>query len=144
MIPKECGPWSCIDYDRGFKHSCSKCFPLKDEGVHVTNDVGTGYLMHSIYVTIIEHYLQYFPLENFLFIQFEDLLEKGDVYVLNEIARWLEIEELSEEEWGDLSNTNSNDYPPIDEDEEKYLTQFFREPNERLYELIGRDFGWRR
>lgn len=83
-------------------------------------------------------------MENFLFIRFEDLIEKGEIYVLNEIASWLEIEELGEEEWGDLNIYNNNDYPPMNEDEEQFLVDFFREPNERLYKLIGKDFGWRR
>ena len=48
------------------------------------------------------------------------MIEKGEIYVLNEIARWLEIEELGEEEWGDLNIYNNNDYPTMNEDEEQF------------------------
>ena len=86
---------------------------------------------------------KYFPKENFFFVRFEDLKEKGDVFVLNEICEWLGIDPLDEEGWGDLSYTNTNDYPDMLEDEEEFLKQFFREPNQELYELLGRDFRWK-
>ena len=31
---------------------------------------------------------------------------------------------------------------PIDEEVVEYLQEYFREPNQALYELLGRDFGW--
>jgi hypothetical protein len=36
------------------------------------------------------------------------------------------------------------DYAPMRPDVERRLTEYFAEPNLRLYELLGRDLGWRR
>ena len=36
------------------------------------------------------------------------------------------------------------DYPPMSPETERRLTDYFAEPNRRLYELLGRDLGWRR
>ena len=35
------------------------------------------------------------------------------------------------------------DYPPMSADTEERLAAYFAEPNRRLYELLGRDLGWR-
>ena len=135
-MPKNCTLWRTKS-----KSACSSTFPLP--GVHLTTEVGNGYMLHSFYYTIIKHYLEYFPKESFYFIRFEDILDYGEVYVLNGVVSWLGLPELTEEEWGEVSGQNSRDYPPIDSDEEDFLKEIFHEQNEQLYKLIDKNFGWK-
>ena len=138
-MPSNCTTWKC--YDSGNKKSCGTCFPNSE--LTATPSVLVGFLSHSLYANHLKHMFKYFPRENFFFVRFEDILEKGEVFVLNEICEWLGIETLDEKLWGDISHTNTNDYPDMLEDEEEFLRQFFREPNQELYELLGRDFAWK-
>ena len=139
-MPSNCTTWKMFDYKK-LKKSCEYCFPNPD--LVAIPQVSVGYLSNSLYANHLKHMFKYFPRENFFFVRFEDILEKGEVFVLNEICEWLGIETLTLEEWGDLNVTNTNDYPDMLEDEEDFLRQFFREPNKELYELLGRDFGWK-
>ena len=135
-MPHNCTTWNCFK-----SNDCSNCFPISN--VTVTKSLSIGYLSHGLYAKHLQHFFNYFPRENFFFVRFEDLEEKGEFVVMNEICEWLGLETLGKEEWGDFSHTNSNEYPDMLEDEEKFLRQFFREPNKELYELLGRDFGWK-
>jgi len=139
-MPSNCTTWKMFD-SRQIKKSCEFCFPNPD--LVANPQVSVGYLSNSLYANHLKHMFKYFPKENFFFVRFEDLKEKGDVFVLNEICEWLGIDPLDEEEWGEMGYTNTNDYPDMLEDEEEFLRQFFREPNKELYELLGRDFGWK-
>ena len=141
IISSECRAWECIDYSLPLKNSCSNCFNYPDTSL--TRKISVGYLSHSFYASHLKHYFKYFPRENFKIIRFEDLKEKGDTTIFNDVVNWLGIEMLSEEEWGSDDTTNSNDYPPILPDEEDFLVQFFKQPNQELYELLGRDFNWK-
>jgi hypothetical protein len=87
-------------------------------------------------------YYKFFPKENILIVRYEDIEERGSVTVVNEIAEWLGIGSLTEEDWGLLSPVNVNSYDAINPDEEAFLKEFYRVPNQQLYQLIGRDMGW--
>ena len=139
-MPSNCTTWTC--FDPADLSSCQSCFQVPQ--VTVTKSLSLGYMSHGIYVTHIEYYLRFFPIDNFLFVRFEDLEEKGETVVLNEIAEWMGLQSLPEESWGNIQPINQNDYPPMEPDEETFLRQFFEKPNQRLYELIGRDMKWKR
>ena len=64
--------------------------------------------------------------------------------ILNEIVEWLELPPISSNEWGDFSPVNSGDYPPIEKDEEEFLRNFYKVPNEQLFDLLeNRKFSWK-
>lgn len=138
-MPSNCSTWDCFDASN--KKSCSKCFPVKN--VQLISDLRIGYLSHGLYYSHILHYLKYFPMENFFFVRYEDLKERGETVVLNEIAEWIGVKPMNESGWGPISEVNTNEYPPIEHEDEKYLSKFFERPNKKLYELIGRDMGWK-
>lgn len=140
QISDNCKSWRC--FDSSDIKSCSLCFNIPD--VHVTSDLSVGYLSHGIYYSHILHYFNYFPRENFLFVRFEDLEDRGEVTVLNEMAEWIGVEAIDEKTWGVIKEVNSNDYPPMEPDEEEFLRKFFEGPNKQLYSLLGRDMGWKK
>ena len=107
-------------------------------------DTSIGYLSHGLYVGHLEHYFKFFPRKNFLFIRYEDLQERGEVTVLNEIAEWIGVDALDASAWGPITEVNGNEYPDMSPEEENFLISFYRNPNQRLYELLGRDMGWKK
>ena len=132
MLPR-CKTWRC--------DKCMDCFPNPE--MPTVTDIEIGYMSHSLYVSHIKHFFKYFPRENFFFVRFEDIIEKGGDAVLNEIVEWLGLPTI--DDW-DLEESlkNANDYTDMNPDEEEFLTEFFRIPNQELYDLLGRDFEWRR
>lgn len=120
---------------------CNALFP---NAIGLTEDTNVGYLTHGMYARHIKYYFSLFPRENFLFIRYEDLEERGETNVLNEIVEWIGLERMEEEGWGRITKINSNDYPPMEPDEEDFLRRFFASPNEELYKLLGRDMQWKR
>lgn len=79
-----------------------------------------------------------------MFLRFEDIEEFGITSVVNRICNWLHIEQLDPEILENLSTTekNSIDYPPMEDDVEYFLSQFYKKPNEQLYNLIEENFQW--
>lgn len=135
-IPTECDNW-LMCYVSNTPESCNTCFPLPGE--HFTAQGGVGLILHSLYATKVQHYFKYFPRENFLFIRFEDFEDYGSPHVINRVCDWLGIERMDDiiEE-----KLNVNKYPPMKESTEKFLRQFFKQPNEQFYEVIGKNYMW--
>ena len=140
-MPSNCSAWRCIEERISIEQSCSSCF--RNPMLHATDSVSVGYLSHSIYISHIRHLLKFYPRENFFFVQFEELIQ-DPVKVLNQICDWLGVGTLLDDEWGDISSKNTNDYPLMNEDEEKFLRQFFRAPNTALYQLLQTNYGWKK
>jgi Sulfotransferase domain len=44
----------------------------------------------------------------------------------------------------ELKEHNVGRYPKINPETKARLVEYFREPNRRLYDLLGRDMGWSR
>jgi len=137
-MPSNCSRWTC--YDPNNQNSCNLCFPQRP--VHLMHDVKIGNLAHGLYSTHLYHFFKYFPRENFYIIRFEDIVEKGEYVVLNDLCEWLGIPTLSPQEWGDLTAVNSNNYPPMDDEERKFLENFFGKPNRLLEKMLFRSFNW--
>ena len=141
VTPRDCKTWLVPHKDSNSITDCEYLFPL--EGVSLTKDTSVGYISHGLYVNHIEHYLKYFPMKNFLFIRYEDLQERGEVTVLNEIAEWMGIEPLADEEWGEMKFVNQQEHGPMNPDEEEFLINLYKKPNEQLYKILGRDMEWK-
>lgn|SRR3990167_3862509 len=137
-LSEDCKAWNC------HASSCSHCFPVADVPMMVDRLFSNGYLTHGLYASHLEYYLRYFPRESIKFVRYEDLEEKGDAVVMNEILEWAGVDGLTEEQWGEFKEINHpQDYPPMEADEESFLSDFFREPNQKLYSMLGRNFNWK-
>jgi hypothetical protein len=83
------------------------------------------FLAHSCYETQIRPFLNRFKRENFLFLQFEDLVTKEED-VLNRIFNFLDLEPLSASEQIDMSAQNKSDTLKKVSPLKKYIAPFFR------------------
>jgi hypothetical protein len=98
-----------------------------------------SYVARSLYAEQIERWLNHIDRRRFLFLKSEDLFDRP-AHVLAETASFLELAPF------DFGATfpveNGNSYAALDRGVERRLAAFFGPHNRRLYELLGRDFGW--
>lgn len=97
-----------------------------------------SYLSRSRYADQLERWLSYAGRDRFLILSSEDLFEEPRA-ALAETQRFLGLEPNLPD---DLTARNARSYAPIDAGLRSRLRIEFEPHNRRLYELIGRDFGW--
>ncbi len=97
-----------------------------------------SYLARSRYAEQLERWLRHAERDRFLILSSEDLF--GDPRaVLAETQRFLGLEPDAPD---DLTARNARSYAPIQADLRERLRAELEPHNRRLYELVGRDFGW--
>jgi len=119
---------------------------LRPELAHMTADPtynslkygSWSYLARGRYAEQLERWLARFPREQFLFLKAEELAANPHQTV--EIA--YEFLGLPRHRPQVARLNASPEYDDLPEDLRKSLDDYFRPHNERLYELIGVDFGW--
>jgi sulfotransferase family protein len=96
------------------------------------------YLARGRYAEQLERWLAVFPREQVLVVASNDLAaEPGQTY-----ARVLEFLGASAQELDSYPRVYEQRYGEMGPDTRRRLAEYFAEPNRRLYELLGRDFGW--
>jgi len=99
-----------------------------------------SYLARSRYAEQLERWLELFPREQFLFLKAEDLFADPGTA----LAATYDYLGLPQHRPDGASRLNSAQYGAIQPDLRAEYTEYFRPHNERLYELVGIDFGWER
>jgi hypothetical protein len=99
-----------------------------------------SYLSRGVYVDQIQTWREHFPEEQLLILRTEDLFENPQAA----LGRTLDFLGLPHLEGVNLSKDNRGGYLEIDPATRERLIEYFRPHNERLYEYLGRDFGWDR
>jgi sulfotransferase family protein len=98
-----------------------------------------SYLMRSRYAEQLERWLERFPREQFHFLTLEQLAADPQA-TLDRVHEFLG---LPTHTYPQLEAMHvSPRYDSITASERRELAEYFRPHNERLYELIGVDFGW--
>lgn len=97
-----------------------------------------SYLARGEYARQLERWLECFGRDRLLVLSAEDLFADPRATVL----RTQEFLGLEPREPVDVSARNARSYAPIDPALRGWLAARFAAGNERLYELVGRDFGW--
>jgi hypothetical protein len=97
-----------------------------------------AYLERSRYAGQLERWFRHFDRDRFLVLDSEELFVEPAATVAA-AQRFLG---LRPEVPGDLSPRNARSYAPIAPPTRERLRNRFAADNERLYELVGRDFGW--
>lgn len=97
-----------------------------------------SYIARSRYAEQLERWFQHFGREQFLVLGAEDLFEDPAGTVAS-TQRFLGLE-LDPPD--DLTARNARSYSPIADDVRSRLRATFEPHNRRLYDLVGRDFGW--
>lgn len=97
-----------------------------------------SYLDRGLYAEQLERWYAHFPREQILVIRTEDMqADSAEIY-----GQVLDFLGLSPWSPGNFVRRNRAKYAPIDPELRRSLEERFVEPNGRLAELLGRDFGW--
>lgn len=102
--------------------------------------VGRSYLARSRYAEQLGRWLEHFPREQLHFVEMEDLGSDPQA-TLQGVHEFLGLPPYSAV---GLKPMFVSDYDPLTPDARQLLHDYFRPHNQRLYELLGRDFGWDR
>jgi Sulfotransferase domain len=98
-----------------------------------------AYLARGLYAAQLERWLAFFPREQLLVVASDELAaEPGPTY-----ARVLDFLGAPPRQLGSYPRVYEQDYGEMAPDTRRRLEDHFAEPNRRLYELLGRDLGWR-
>jgi Sulfotransferase domain len=99
-----------------------------------------SYLSRGIYVDQLQNWRRSFPEEQLLVLKSEDLFA-DPAAIVGRTLNFLGLSSLEREEY---SKDNKGSYPGIDPATRRWLVDYFRPYNDRLYDFLGRDFGWKR
>lgn len=97
-----------------------------------------SYLARSRYAEQLERWFRQADRDQFLILSAEDLF-RDPRSVLAETQRFLGLEPDMP---ADVTARNARTYAPIPDDVRERLRSELEPHNRRLYELVGRDFGW--
>ena len=110
----------------------------------VTADERHSYLARGLYADQLEMWLKYFPREQLLVLPAEAFF-KDTMPVMNRVCDFLSIPGWS----GDAAmqgwvkeRYSYQRYAEMGDELRRNLAELFRPHNERLYRLVGEDFGW--
>jgi hypothetical protein len=97
-----------------------------------------SYLQRSRYAEHVARWLEYFPREQFLFLEFEQLAADPQA-TLDRVYAFLG---LPAHAGGRFPKLNAGSYGEMDRQTRAHLVEYFRPHNARLRELTGVNFGW--
>ena len=113
---------------------------LRDDSYISDPHIKRSYFSRGCYADQLLRWLEYYPREAFFIAGTEELGEDPQ-RVCDAIYEFLE---LPSQPVRTTRRHNANKYSPMDKSFRTELAGRYREHNERLYELLGRDLGWDR
>ncbi|UCG37660.1 MAG: sulfotransferase domain-containing protein [Candidatus Bathyarchaeota archaeon] len=111
---------------------------IRDEKYHSFNHQHYSYLSRGIYVDQIRAWMNLFPKNQILILKSEDF-HNDPRTVYNETVKFFGLPAW---QLGNFKEFNVGDYPKMPAAMRKHLSSYFNSHNKRLYEYLGRDFGW--
>jgi hypothetical protein len=111
----------------------------KDENFYSVYFYRKAYKTMGIYVNQLRRWFEYFPREQFLILKSEDL-RSNPAQVYNQTIEFLG---LPKHELDSFKAYRMRKYPTLSEKTREKLSDFFRQYNEQLYQLLGRNFDWK-
>ena len=102
------------------------------------NHVVFSYLRHGIYVDFIKAWMKFFTKEQFLILPTYEL-NNNRVKFLKQVFDYLNVPNF---EINDIKRQNVGEYKKLDKSTRKFLVDYYRPHNERLFELLGKKFEW--
>ena len=97
-----------------------------------------SYLNRGIYIDQIKTWMNLFPKEQFLILRTEDL-ESNPNTVLKQTFEFLNLPDFTIQ---NTSHKNVGNYKEMNSDTRKWLIEYFKPHNEKLYKYLERDFQW--
>src|SRR5262249_24693874 len=111
---------------------------IKEPGYFSAAHIYHSYLSRGRYAEQIEAWWKVFPREQMLILGSEEFFSDP----AEAFAATLEFLGLPQVRLRDAPQMNRGKHPPINPDTLERLRAYFRPHNERLYELLGKNFGW--
>ena len=111
---------------------------LRDEAYVSEPHIRHSYFSRGCYVDQLHRWLEYYPIESFVIVRADELSEDPQ-RVCDAITGFLE---LPVQAVRTSRRHNANKYAAMSKSFRAELARCYREPNERLYALLGRDLGW--
>ncbi len=97
-----------------------------------------GYLSFSLYVYFLKKWMTFFPREQFLILQSEEMYE-GPEATMKQVFEFLELPDYQINQYRKYC---PGSYSPIDKNTRETLSELFRPHNQRLEKYLGRQFNW--
>lgn len=109
-----------------------------------------SYLTRGIYVDQLQHWMSYYPKEQFFILRSEDFYKDPSTIVRQtlEFIGAPNADMLASKEFKQYRTAQKTGYlydqkpPKMKPETRAYLVDYFKPHNARLYEFLGRDFGW--
>ena len=96
------------------------------------------YLSRGIYINYLKDWMSIFPKEQILIIKSEEFI-KNPSRVFHRVLKFLN---LSNWKLKEFRKYNPSQYQKMKKSTRKYLMEFFKPHNQRLYKYLGSDFEW--
>lgn len=109
------------------------------QGQHSFNHQRLSYLARGIYAEQLERHFELFQKEQILILKCEDFFDSPQK-ILNKVLSFLDLDNFELESFKKFNFGNN---PSMDEKVRNELIEYFKPHNERLYKLLGVDFGWK-
>ena len=103
-----------------------------------SNHVIFSYLRHGIYVDFIKAWMEFFTKEQFLILPTYDL-NNNRAKFLKQVFDYLNVQNF---EIKDVERQNVGEYKKLDKSMRKFLVDYYRPHNERLFKLLEKNFDW--
>jgi len=113
---------------------------VKNESYLGKNLLHYSYLARGRYFEQINFWQTYFPKEQFLIIQTEDL-EKNPQEILKKTFNFLQLDHF---EIDDMQRLHVGNYKKMAHETRLKLIEYFKPHNEKLYNFLGKTFDWDR
>lgn len=113
---------------------------LRDPGYDSFSYLYHSYLSRGVYVDQLKAWRECFPEEHLLVLRSEDLFADPSS-VVEQSLDFLGVPSRERKEYGKL---NEGRYSEMDAALRERLVDYFEPHNQRLYEWLGRNFGWDR
>jgi len=116
---------------------------LKNSEIESDDDVKKytiprSYIAKGFYSDQLKIWLKLFKSEQLLITSTEDF-ESNTENILNKIYDFLEIPQINLK---NLEKHKVASYPPMKDETRKFLVDLYKTHNEKLFEMIGKDFDW--
>ena len=102
------------------------------------NHVIFSYLRHGIYVDFIKSWMEFFTKDQFLILPTYDL-NNNHTKFLKQVFEYLNV---PNRKVNGLERKNVAEKKKLDKSTRKFLVDYYRPHNERLFKLLGKNFDW--
>lgn len=114
---------------------------LRDEKYVSFNHRHYSYLARGTYIHQVPAWMDLFPKEQILILKSEDLYTKPGT-IVEQTLDFLHIPNGIQGQQKDYKPFNEAKYEPMQPETRAKLIEYFKPLNARLYDYLGRDFGW--